>query len=123
MNFDGVCLITKSVPDLTRFYERVFDCKAEGDNIHAGFAFETGHLSIFSIQGMEDMAPNSMRDFGYGGNVIEFKVKDVDAEYERLKALNVDIIKQPATYPWGSRSFWFRDPDGNIVDFWSPAAS
>ena len=41
----------------------------------------------------------------------------VDAEYERLKALGVEFVKLPKTHPWGSRSFWFRDLDGNIVDF------
>jgi catechol 2,3-dioxygenase-like lactoylglutathione lyase family enzyme len=46
-------------------------------------------------------------------------VEDVDTQYERLKALGVTLIKLPATYPWGARSVWFRDPDGNIIDFYS----
>jgi catechol 2,3-dioxygenase-like lactoylglutathione lyase family enzyme len=51
-----------------------------------------------------------------------FEVEDVDAEYERLKALDVEFVMLPTTHPWGARSFWFRDPDGNIVDFFANLA-
>ena len=50
---------------------------------------------------------------------IEFEVEDVDQEFERLQAMNVEIVKPPTTQPWGRRSVWFRDPDGNIVNFYA----
>jgi catechol 2,3-dioxygenase-like lactoylglutathione lyase family enzyme len=46
-------------------------------------------------------------------------VEDVDEEYERLKSLNVEFVKLPQNHPWGCRSLWFRDPDGNIIDFFT----
>jgi lactoylglutathione lyase len=39
---------------------------------------------------------------------------DCDAEYERLKARGVHFIKPPVTQPWGQRTAYFTDPDGNI---------
>ena len=51
-----------------------------------------------------------------------FEMEDVDAEYERLKALDVEFVMLPTTHPWGARSFWFRDPDGNVVDFFANLA-
>ncbi|MGC9394020.1 MAG: VOC family protein [Anaerolineae bacterium] len=51
--------------------------------------------------------------------VLEFEVEDGDEEYVRLLALNVPIVKPPTTQPWGLRSVWFRDPDGNIVNFFA----
>ena len=65
------------------------------------------------------MAPGSMQSAGYGSFTIGFEVEDVDVQYERLKALWVTFVKLPATYPWGTHSVWFRDPDENIVDFYS----
>jgi uncharacterized glyoxalase superfamily protein PhnB len=65
------------------------------------------------------MAPRSMQGAGYGSFTTMFEVKDVDAEYERIKALNVEFVMLPTTHPWGARSFWFRDPDGNIIDFFT----
>ncbi len=44
---------------------------------------------------------------------------DVAAEYARLLAPGMPIAKEPATYPWGARAAWFRDPDGNRVDLYT----
>ena len=74
-------------------------------------------LYLFAEQAMEQMAPGSMEAAGHGGFTLEFEVDDVDAEYERLKQKDVPIVKPPTTQPWGWRSVWFRDPDGNIVNF------
>jgi hypothetical protein len=30
-------------------------------------------------------------------------------------------VKPPTTQSWGRRSIWFRDPDGNNVNFFAPA--
>ena len=119
MKFDGICLITHDVPALMDFYTRVLGVKAEGDEQHAEVGTEGAHLAIFSIDGMEKMAPLSMRGAGYGSVTLGFEVKDVDAEYERIKTLGVEFVLLPKTHPWGARSFWFRDPDRNIVDFFA----
>lgn len=65
------------------------------------------------------MAPGSMENYGHGGFTIEFEVENVDDEYGRLKGLNVSIVKAPTVQPWACRSVWFRDPDGNTVNFLS----
>lgn len=119
MKFTGICLVTEHVPALVQFYTKILGCKAEGDDTHAEFEMDGLSLAIFTRQGMEEMAPGSMRGAGYGSFTIGFEVENVDAEYEQLKALGVTFVKLPATYPWGARSVWFRDPDGNIVDFYS----
>ena len=119
MKFTGICLVSERVPELVQFYTEILGCQAEGDDFHAEFTVGGLSLAIFTRQGMEEMAPGSMQGAGYGNITTGFEVEDVDAEYERLKALGVEIVKLPATYPWGARSVWFRDPDGNIVDFYS----
>ena len=120
MKFSGVCLVTEHVPVLVQFYTKILGCQAEGDDTHSEFAMEGLSLAIFTRQGMEEMAPGSMEGAGHGGGfTIAFEVEDVDIQYERLKALGLTFVKLPATYPWGARSVWFRDPDGNIVDFYS----
>ncbi len=119
MKFAGICLITTSVPLLTQFYTQVLGVPAEGDESHAELQTAGASIAIFSIDGMEQMAPQSMQGAGHGSFTIGIQVDDVDAEYERLSRLGVEIVKLPASYPWGSRSFWFRDPDGNIVDFFA----
>jgi catechol 2,3-dioxygenase-like lactoylglutathione lyase family enzyme len=119
MRFDGICLITGNIPALAQFYSRVLGVKAEGDENHVELQTTGAHISIFSIKGMEEMAPQSMEEAGCGSITLGFEVEDVDAEYERLKRLGVELVKLPASYPWGTRSVWFRDPDGNILDFFA----
>jgi uncharacterized glyoxalase superfamily protein PhnB len=70
---------------------------------------------------MENMAPGSLQGAGSGSVTLMFAVEDIEAEYARLQALGVPIVKPLQTHLWGSRSFWFRDPDGNLVDFYQPS--
>ena len=54
--------------------------------------------------------------------IIEFLVDDVEKDYERLKdVLNGKLVQEPTTMPWGNRSLLFRDPDENLVNFFTPA--
>lgn len=117
MEFIGICLITKNVLSLANFYSEVLGVVSEGNDTHMKLKNKGANIVIFSAEGMESIVPNSMCGAGYGSFTITFQVKNVDEEYERLKALNIEFIKLPTTHPWGSRSMWFRDPDGNIVNF------
>jgi uncharacterized glyoxalase superfamily protein PhnB len=117
LEFIGICLITKDVTALASFYSKILGVEAEGSDVHMELKTEGVGIAIFSAECMKSMAQGSIRNVGHGSIVIMIKVKDADFEYERLKKLNVDFVKLPETHPWGSRSFWFRDSDGNIVDF------
>lgn len=118
MEFTGICLITNDVAKMREFYERILGVEGEGDSIHADLKTKGGNISIFSMNGMEKMAPHCMHGAGNGSFTISFKVENVDQEYERLKALGVDFVMLPTTHPWGARSVWFRDTDRNIVNFY-----
>jgi catechol 2,3-dioxygenase-like lactoylglutathione lyase family enzyme len=119
----GICLVTPDVAKLRQFYRAVLQMEAEGDDTFTAFHVSGITFSLFNEQEMERMAPNSMAGAGRGGTVIEFQVQDVDREYERLAQMNVQIAKPPTTQPWGLRSVWFRDPDGNLVNFFAPVQS
>jgi hypothetical protein len=32
------------------------------------------------------------------------------------------LVQEPTTMPWGNRSLLFRDPDGNLVNFFTPVS-
>jgi uncharacterized glyoxalase superfamily protein PhnB len=120
VRFTGVCLITADVLALARFYAQLFDAVVEGDEVFAIVPTAAGMLSFYVESGMEQMAPGSMAGAGTGGCTLEFEVGDVDAVYPRLRALGVPVVKAPTTQPWGRRSVWLRDPDGNIVNLYQP---
>ncbi len=111
----GVCLITQDVATLRDFYQAVLQVEAEGDDTFAALATEGAALSVFAAQGMEELAPGCMAGSGPGGCSLEFEIEDVDREYARLCDMKIPIVMPPLTHPWGRRSLWMRDPDGNIV--------
>lgn len=119
--FHGICIITRDVARLRAFYRAVLEVEPEGDDAFAVFPVPGAGLSIYHAEGMEAMAPGSTEGAGTGSYTLEFEVADVDQEYARLLELGVSIVKPPKTHPWGRRSVWFRDPDGNIINFNMPA--
>ena len=120
--FSGICIITEDVRRLRDFYREVLQVEPQGDDVFTAFQTEGAELAIFTRQGMQQMAPGSMQGIGQGSCTLEFEVEDVDREYARLSSLNVPIVKPLTTQPWGRRSVWFRDPDGNIVNFYATLA-
>ena len=71
-------------------------------------------MKMFS-EGLTDFA-------GTKSTIIEFLVKNVDEEYERIKSIASEIIQEPTTMLWGNRSLLFCDPDGNMINFFTPVS-
>jgi uncharacterized glyoxalase superfamily protein PhnB len=68
--------------------------------------------------------PGSGRpDLGFVGTALDFQVADVDAERERLAALGVDWLMAPTDQPWGTRAMMFADPEGHLINVFSPSQS
>jgi catechol 2,3-dioxygenase-like lactoylglutathione lyase family enzyme len=117
----NTCLITSNVRLLAEFYEPVLGLKAKwSGKDYAEFHTGVGVLAFFSFAAQEKYIPNVTEPGKNRSAILEFRVTDVDHEYVRLQPLVKTWIKPPTTQPWGTRSVYFRDPDGNLIDFFSP---
>ena len=116
------CLITNNVNRLIQFYEPILALRAQksGDD-YAEFRTMAGVLAIFSDAAQEKYIPGSAQPASNKSMILEFQVADPDKEYARLQSLVKVWVKPPTTQPWGTRSIYFRDPDGNLVNFYAPA--
>jgi catechol 2,3-dioxygenase-like lactoylglutathione lyase family enzyme len=114
------CLITSDVKRLMDFYERVLQLKphASGES-YVEFPTDAGTLAIFGAEAQEKYIPGSAQAGQNRSAILEFNVANVDLEYSRLQGIVRVWVKPPTTQPWGTRSIHFRDPDGNLVDFFS----
>jgi len=119
----NMCLITNDVPGLAAFYEQVLQVQPhkEGDD-YVEFRTGTAVLALFSASAQERYMPGSTTPGQNHSAILEFRVRDVDQEYARLQNVVRSWVKKPATQPWGTRSIYFRDPDGNLVDFFTVAS-
>lgn len=122
MRLNGICIISKNVRQLRDFYVDILDTTAEGEDVFVLLKTEGAELSIFSHDGMEKMAPGCMQNAGAGNYTLEFEVEDFDQIVKKLSTRNVPIVKPPTTQPWGRKSVWAQDPDGNIVNFYKPTS-
>lgn len=117
----NTCLITGNFAQLVSFYRNVLALSpavSAGD--YAAFPTSGGTLAIFAADAQEKYIPGSAEPARNRSAILEFRVRDVDAEYARLQKLVKTWVKPPSNQPWGTRSFYFRDPDGNLVDFYAP---
>jgi catechol 2,3-dioxygenase-like lactoylglutathione lyase family enzyme len=118
----NTCLITNDVNRLTTFYERVLQISPHrsGED-YVEFHTTAGTLALFSFAAQEKYIPGSASAGQNRSAILQFRVANVDAEYARLHDNVKSWVKGPTTQPWGTRSIYFRDPDGNLVDFFMPA--
>lgn len=118
IQFTDIGLITADVLRLRTFYERVFNGTAEGDEYHSTMVAGGVNLTFDNVAPLQENTVFSYVSADNGNNIIvSFNVDDVDGEYQRLLPLGVAMLNQPTTHPWGARSFQFKDPDGNILNF------
>lgn len=123
MNLVSVRIITDDVKGLVKFYEYVTGVSAiqytpdfaELQTASATLAIgSTNTLQFFGGKEVAQAAKNHTA-------IIEFKVDDVDLHYKRLKeVLQAGLVQKPTVMPWGNKSLLFRDPDGNLVNLFTP---
>ncbi|MFI6702911.1 VOC family protein [Streptomyces sp. NPDC050509] len=121
MNFVSVRVITDDVARLVTFYERVTGVRASWSNEDfAELRTASATLAIGSTRTVPLFAPGSARPADNHSVILEFLVDDVDSVYENLTGFVEDFVNEPTTMPWGNRALLFRDPDGNLVNFFTP---
>lgn len=124
MNLLSIRIITNNLDELVKFYEQITglpivkhtpdfgELKTKNATIAIG---STKTLGVFGGDKVAQPATNR-------SVIIEFLVDDVDKDFERLaEYLGESLVQKPTTMPWGNRSLLFRDPDGNLVNFFTPA--
>ena len=77
-------------------------------------------LAIGSTRTVPLFAPGAARPAANHTVIIEFLVDDVDGVHQNLAGCVENFVQEPTTMPSGNRSLLFRDPDGNLVNFFTP---
>jgi predicted enzyme related to lactoylglutathione lyase len=123
MQFTSIRIITDQVTALVGFYERLSGNSATWfTDDFAEVRVGSSTLAIASTRTVGLFAPGSAQASDNRSVIIEFLVDDVDSTYEALKPSLNEVVTEPTTMPWGNRSLLFRDPDGNLVNLFTPVS-
>ncbi len=110
MKIGEVCLLTNDVLRLASFYKTLFGILDNcDDDVHQFILPDETTLTVYN--------DGKTRKTNSQSICLAFTVDDVDAEFERLTRLGIEITEPPTLRPWGAKNMTFNDPDGNSVTF------
>ena len=120
MKFASVRLIAADIKALVAFYELVTGRNAEWlAPQFAEIVTPDATLAIGSVETVAAFAESSAEPCANRTAILEFKVDDIDAAFDRLKG-KVEVVHEPKLLPWGNRTFQVRDPEGSAVSLFMP---
>jgi len=123
MNLVSIRIITSNVENLITFYEQLTGSSAiRYTPDFAELKTKTATLAIGSTRTLQFFGGDSVAEAAHNRSVIiEFLVADVAAEFKRLAPLfKEQTVQEPTLMPWGNMSLLLRDPDGNLVNLFTP---
>lgn len=126
IRFDAIGIFVRDLRKMVDFYRDVLgvDIDWDGQGPMAEFSHEGIRLMMFERKELE----------GYLGTPVTYpeglngtfelaidlpKSADVDKEFERAVALGARAIFSPRDEPWGMRSSFIADPEGNLIEIGS----
>ena len=126
MRLDGFGLLVEDMPSMIRFYRDVlgFEIKEAEDTSNV-YLVKDG--TLFLLYGRKDFETMTSRKYEYikglnGHFELALYVDtfaQVDAEYERVISLGATPVLEPTTEPWGQRTCYIADPEGNMIEIGS----
>ena len=124
MKLTSLRIITADIKPLVQFFELVTGLTAQWyTEDFAEVITATATLAIGSTRTMQLFGEDLVRPASNNSVIIEFHVANVDDEFNRIKDFINNIVQVPTTMPWGNRSMLIRDPDGNLINFFTPVTS
>ena len=124
MNLVSLRIITNDVKRLIGFYQEVTGLASTWyTEDFAELVTPCCTLAIASKRTMDIFGAGAAHPADNRTAIIEFRVDDVDKEYERLAKVIEAFVQRPTTQPWGNRSVLFRDPDGNLINLFTPVSA
>jgi len=126
MRLDGFGLFVKDMGAMIRFYRDVlgFEIKEKED---ASNVYLVKDGTLFLLYGRKDFESMTKRKYDYvkglnGHSEIALYVDtfiEVDEAYKKAIANGATPVMEPTSEPWGQRTCYIADPEGNLIEIGS----
>ena len=120
----SVRVITEDLPRLLRFYEAVTGATPQWlTDDFVELVTPSATFALSHPRRVAFISENTPRAAANDSAIVEFLVDDVDALFARLQGEfdgALVVVQPPTTMPWGNRSVLLRDPDGALINLYTP---
>lgn len=126
MRLDGFGLFVNDMSSMIRFYRDVlgFEIKENEDTENVYLIKDN---TLFLLYGRNDFEKMTGRKYEYikginGHSEIALNVdtfEEVDEEYAKAISKGAISVLEPTTEPWGQRTCYIADPEGNLIEIGS----
>ena len=126
MKLDGIGLFVNDMAEMIRFYRDAlgFEIKETVDTQNV-YLIKDG--TLFMMYGRENFEKMTHRKYAYlkginGHFEIALYVdtfEEVDEKYKEVMEKGAVSILEPTTAPWGQRTCYIADPEGNLIEIGS----
>ena len=126
MRLDGFGLLVNDMGKMIRFYSDVlgFEIKEAEDTSNV-YLVKDG--TLFLLYGRKDFENMTSRKYEYvkglnGHSEIALYVDtfdEVDAAFRDVVSKGATPVLEPTTEPWGQRTCYIADPEGNLIEIGS----
>ena len=126
MRLDGFGLLVEDMPTMVRFYRDVLGFEiTEGENATNVYLIKDG--TLFMLYERKNFEKMTSRKYQYikglnGHFEIALYVDsfaEVDLEYAKAIEKGAGSVLEPTTEPWGQRTCYIADPEGNLIEIGS----
>lgn len=124
-SFDHITLIVADLEATRHFY---VDVLGMSESPRPDFDFPGAWFGIGEVQIHATVASEFAGIAGWGdrqvksvsrGHHFAFEVRDVNAAFEQVKQLGIEVGDGPKTRPDGARQLYIYDPDRHVVELFS----
>ena len=126
MKLEGFGIFVKDMAKMIRFYRDVlgFEIKEDEDTSNM---FLVKDSTLFLLYGRSDFEKMTGTKFNYADKMnghfeIALGVENfaaVDKTFDAVVAKGAAAVMPPTTEPWGQRTCYIADPEGNLVEIGS----
>lgn len=126
MRLDGFGLLVQDMGRMIRFYRDVLGFEIrEAEDTENVYLVKDG--TLFLLYGRKDFERMTARSYGYvqglnGHFEIALYVdtfSEVDEAFRRAVEQGAQPVLVPTTEPWGQRTCYIADPEGNLIEIGS----
>ena len=126
MRLDGFGVFVRDLGSMIRFYRDVlgFEIKESGEE---GNVYLVKDGTLFLLYGRKDFEAMTGRRYEYAKGINgHFEIalcvdafEEVDAEFQKAVEKGAVPVLEPTTEPWGQRTCYIADPEGNLIEIGS----